>query len=221
MEALIKIGGSLIRTPKSLRSLCKKIAEIRKESKICLVPGGSIFADAVREVDREYKLNNKSSHNMAILAMDQYGFILQDLIPNSIIFDQPEDYKKVLNKQKIPIFLPAQYFLKNDPLENSWNITSDSIAIHIAKQLKINQVIKVTDVDGIFDIDPKKSSTAKLYEKISAKELVNLDNITCIDKELGRFLLFSNISCAIVNGHYPKRVINILKNKPTICTLIT
>jgi aspartokinase-like uncharacterized kinase len=221
LVTLLKIGGSLAKTPKLLKKLCKNIEEIRKDHELCIVPGGSKFVDVVRKMYMEFKLTDESAHKMAILGMDQYGFMLNDLIPNSQLFNQLKEYNKILKLRRTPIFLPSRYFLINDPLANLWSITSDSIAIFVAKKLQINQVIITTDVDGIFNKDPKKNSPLKLIRNLSAKKLINLNQTTCVDKFLARLLLKSNIKCYIVNGQFPKRIIKILKGKKTICTLIS
>jgi len=221
LEALIKIGGSLARTPKVLKRLCKNIEIIRKEQELCIVPGGSRFADVVREMYNEYELTDESAHKMAILSMDQYGFMLNDLIPNSQLFSILKEYKKILKAKRTPVFLPSKYMFRKDPLDNSWNITSDSIAIYLAKKLKINTVIIVTDVNGLFDQDPRKVSKPKFIEKISANELLDINQNTCVDKFLGQLLLKSKINCYIVNGQYPKRLEAILRGKKTINTLIS
>ncbi|MCW3997507.1 MAG: hypothetical protein NWF10_02940, partial [Candidatus Bathyarchaeota archaeon] len=195
MEALIKIGGSLANAPKTLKRLCTNIGIIGKEHNLFIVPGGSKFADVVRDFDKNYILTKEATHRMSILAMNQYGFLLNDLIPNSQLFHKIKDYKKILKEKKIPVFLPAQYMFRKDPLDNSWNITSDSIAIYFAKLLQINNAIVVTDVDGIFNKDPKKFPKAILIENISPSKLLKLNQNTCVDKFLAKLILKSKINC--------------------------
>ena len=85
-----------------------------------------------------------------------------------------------------------------NPLENSWNVTSDSIAIYIGKKTKASNVIIITDVDGIFDYDPKKVSTSKLIKNLSTQELLDINQNTCIDKFSAQLLMKSNIKCYVV-----------------------
>ena len=221
MVTLIKIGGSLAKDPKKLKRLCKKIGNIGKEFELLVFPGGSKFADVVRDFDNKYKLNKDTAHKMAILSMDQYGLLLHDLIPNSQLFHRTEKYKKILKKKKIPILLPAQHMFKHNPLESSWNITYDSIAIYFSFHLKIKNAIILTDVDGIYAKDPKKFQKSKLIEKISPIELNEKNQKTCIDNFLPKLLLKSKINCNIVNGFHPERIMSILKNEKTICTKIS
>ena len=110
--------------------------------------------------------------------------------------------------------------IRKNPLENSWDVTSDSIAAHLADELNITNLILITDVDGLFTKDPKKTSEAKFVKKISTNALVRLNQESCIDKFLGKILLKSKIKCFIVNGMYPSRLAAILKKKQTIYTKI-
>ena len=220
METIIKIGGSLSKNPKSLRVLCAKIGSIAKNHSLFIVPGGSKFADVARDFDKRYKLTPEISHKIAILGMDQYGFILSELIPNSSTFYKLVEYKKILKTKKIPVFLPSSYMFKKDPLENSWNVTSDSVAAYLAKELRYTNLILITDVDGLFTKDPRKSSEARFVKKISANALVQLNQESCVDKVLGKILLQSKIRCFIVNGRYPSRLTAVLNNQQTLYTLI-
>ena len=110
--------------------------------------------------------------------------------------------------------------LKNNPLENSWNVTSDSIAVYIANQLHIKKVVLVTDVDGIFTHDPKKYGDAQLINEISAKQLDAMSERTSVDKFLPKLLLKIQIHCFVVNGLFPERVEDILMGRISVYTLI-
>src|SRR5665647_129172 len=152
---IVKVGGSLALYPEKLRNLCTKINEISKEQKLIIVPGGGEFADVVRRLDKRFHLSCNTSHRMAILGMDQYGMLLSNLIPSSITTSKFEEIKYFLDMDKLPIFLPSNLLLQEDPLENSWAVTSDSIAVYLAGRWKVTKVLLVTDVDGIYSNDPK------------------------------------------------------------------
>ena len=122
---------------------------------------------------------------------------------------------------KLPIFLPSNLLLKDDPLENSWNVTSDAIALYIANKLETNQVLLITNVDGIFSDNPKTHSDARFIERLSASELLAMNKRTSVDETLPKLLLRSHITCVVVNGLFPERVKAILDGQPAVCTLIT
>jgi len=220
MEAVVKVGGSLADDPASLASLCQELSVLVKAHGILIVPGGGEFADTVREFDKTYSLSNMVAHKMAILAMDQYGFFLSDITPNSYVSHSLEEISNSA-KGTLPIFLPSKLMFREDPLEHSWDVTSDTIAAYIAGLLHAEKLILVTDVDGIFSEDPKKNVDAKLIEELSAKKLLGWNKRTSVDKTLPKILLKANLDCYVVNGGYPERIKMILENKKTVCTHVT
>lgn len=218
--AIIKIGGSLALYPEKLKTLCTKLSDASNSHKILVVPGGAEFADAVREADKRFSLSSGVSHRMAILGMDQYGFLLSDLIAKSKVIDQFDQIQNALDLHLMPVFLPSNLMLKDDPLENSWEVTSDSIAVYLASRLRINKVVLVKDVDGIFTCDPKKYSDTQLINQLSIKQLEAMNKRTSVDKHLTKLLSQLQIECFIVNGLFPERLEAILNGQKTVCTLI-
>lgn len=220
MEAVIKVGGSLAEDSTHLKNLCHKLNELSKEYDVVIVPGGGRFADTVREFDRYFYLSNEVTHQMAILAMDQFGLLLSDLIPDSRVSYLLETVKSSVATQMTTILLPSRLMLETDSLEKSWDVTSDTIAAYVAKMLKAKKLILATDVDGVFTHNPKKNADAELIKRISAKRLLKFSKRTCVDRYLAKFILKQNTSCFVVNGKYPDRIEAILSGKQTISTRI-
>jgi aspartokinase-like uncharacterized kinase len=220
MEAVLKVGGSLAEDSEKLEKLCQELSVLAKAYRILIVPGGGLFADAVRKLDKVYGLSNTVAHKMAILAMDQYGFFLSDMTPNSIRCYTLEEVNNS-TEGKALIFLPSQLMFHEDTLEHSWDVTSDTITAYIAGLLDAKKLILVTDVDGIFSEDPKKSPNNKFIEELSAEELQSWNKRTSVDKILLKTISQSNMDCYVVNGRYPERIKHILENKKTVCTHIT
>jgi len=217
---VIKVGGSLSIYPEKLRTLCLKISEISKQQKLIVMPGGGKFADVVRCLDKSFHLSCSTSHGMAILGMDQYGMLLSDLIPGSITTHKLEEIRRFFDLDKLPIFLPSHLLLRDDPLENSWAVTSDSIAVYIAGRLQVTKVLLVTDVDGIYNNDPKTFSEAKLINNLSASELLAMNKRTSVDKALPKLLLKTQIDCFVVNGLFPERIELLLAGQDSVYTII-
>ncbi|MEM2081285.1 MAG: delta 1-pyrroline-5-carboxylate synthetase [Candidatus Bathyarchaeia archaeon] len=220
MEAVIKVGGSLAENPAQLKALCTQLSELSRKYAITVVPGGGRFADVVRDFDRRFALSSMLAHRMAILAMDQYGLALTQLIPNSVATYLLSKARQLAETGAAPIFLPSRLMFKGDSLENSWDVTSDSIAAYVASRLGAAKLLLATDVDGIFTDDPKQYADVELIERLSAEELLRLNKRTSVDRHLPKLLLESPIKCYVVNGNYPERVAAILAGQHTICTLI-
>ena len=222
-SVVVKVGGSLASHPEKLRGLCIRLSEIAKAHRIIMLPGGADFADTVRKLDKRFSLSPAVSHHMAILGMDQYGLMLSNLTPNSQLTTNIHDLQETSNASKIPVLLPSAFLGNESDLDNSWDVTSDSIAAFLASKLHLKRAILVTDVDGIFECDPKKFPEAKLIGRLSANELLTINDRTAVDRFLPRLLLQLPlpIECFVVNGFYPERIEAILNNENAVCTLIT
>ncbi len=218
MRAVVKIGGSLMKeAPGLVDRLVKEFgsrsqttsdgehASGRPPFSILIVPGGGLFADAVREADRRFSLSADASHWMAILGMEQYACYLRDkssAIATDSITDLPEG---------ISVLFPYRLLKNEDPLPHTWNVTSDTIAAWVAKQIGA-VYIKATDVDGIFREE-------KLIREISASSFTG-SCASCIDHALPEFLMKNGMQCLIVNGKCPDRVVRAVYGKPVLGTAV-
>ncbi len=213
----MKIGGSLLKHPEKIRRILELLAETGK--KVLVIPGGGVFADTVRKVSEELKLTDSAAHKMAVLAMDQYGFLLNSLYPEAVLCRTLMEVKKISSRGKLPILLPSNLIFSTDALKHSWEVTSDSISCYIASLLCAPKLVLVKDVDGIFEKDPKKKRNAKLLHEISCETLSRI--CSCVDNYLPKLLLRRFVTqCFIVNGMYPERVLKVLEEKKTLCTKI-
>jgi len=219
LEAVLKIGGSLANQPTSLRKLCRRLVALAGKHELLIVPGGGRFADLVREFDRTQMLSPTAAHLMALLGMDQYGILLSSIAPSAQTVKSLKVARQLQEKGLLPILLPSNIAWRDKFLEHSWNVTSDSIAAHVAGLTHAGMLILVKDVDGIFDFDPKKRSGAKIIRELRASELRSL-NQSCTDVFLWRVLRKHGLECYVVNGRHPKRIEAILKGASTICTKI-
>ncbi len=219
--AVVKVGGSLAMYPQSLRTLCTKLVSLSKAHVFVVVPGGGEFADTVRTLDKRFSLSGSASHRMAILAMDQYGLMLSDLHAEFVVVSELRDVETALGNRKIPVFLPSKLLFKVDPLENSWHVTSDSIALYIAAQLKAQKLLLVTDVDGVYTSDPHKDQEANLLRHINPAALSEVSMRTSVDAALPKLLLQYPLECYVVNGLFSERIEAVLKGQDTVCTFIS
>ena len=81
MLTVVKVGGGV--GEDALPALCAMLGELGARHPLLVVPGGAGFADAVRDADRRFGLSAEASHRMAILGMEQFGWLLSELIPGA------------------------------------------------------------------------------------------------------------------------------------------
>ena len=218
MRVVIKIGGSLIKeAPELVDRLVKEFGSggLKTPEEVCsseglpysilIVPGGGVFADAVRETDKSFSLSADAAHWMAILGMEQYACYLQDK-SRAVGIDSI-----AILPQGVSILFPYRLLRNEDPLPHSWDVTSDTIAAWVAKQTRAI-LIKVTDVDGIL-------RNGKLIREISVTTCTE-NHTSCIDFALPEFLRKNRMKCQIVNGKYSDRVIQAVYGKPVLGTVV-
>jgi aspartokinase-like uncharacterized kinase len=221
VDAVVKVGGSLAEEPEQLIALCGKLSMLAETYGLVVVPGGGRFADVVRDSDERFNLSSGVSHRMAVLGMDQFGMLLAQITPNSCATYLLEDAKQLAETEAVPVFLPSRLIFKDDPLKNSWDVTSDSIAAYVAGRLQAAKLVLVTDVDGVFTKDPKTNEDATLIERLSVEDLLKFDARTSVDCFLAKLLLEAPVDCYVVNGKHPERVEAVLAGQQTVCTLIS
>jgi probable H4MPT-linked C1 transfer pathway protein len=135
VDAVIKVGGSLLRTPDVLQQVLSAIARAARRQALVVVPGGGAFADTVRDLDRRLCLSDDAAHWMAILAMDQYAQLLAASLENSGLAASRLDVVALVTAGRVPVLAPYRWLRELDPLPHSWEVTSDSIAAWAAGEL--------------------------------------------------------------------------------------
>ncbi len=216
MDWVLKIGGSLF--PKEAIDLCEFIVnQTDLGAEILIVCGGGEFANKVRNYNDLLGFSNTANHRSAIMCMDIIGTLLADKVEGLESVNSLEDALKVAEHGKIPVLNSYTMIEDHDPLEHSWRVTSDSIALYISNLLKAKLLI-ATDVDGIYTHDPINDG-AKLIDIISAKKLLNFGE-TSVDEFLPELLIRYQSECYVVNGKYPERILSIIKGKSSKYTLI-
>jgi 5-(aminomethyl)-3-furanmethanol phosphate kinase len=140
---VIKIGGGLISIPGALSRVCEVVGSAAREHRIVVVPGGGPFADAVRHFDRSVGLAPGTAHWMALLAMDQYGFVLADRIPGAVLLDEAGAVMERLADGRLVVLAPSRWLRSADVLPRTWDATSDSVAAFVAGALDASRLILI------------------------------------------------------------------------------
>jgi hypothetical protein len=204
MDWVVKLGGSLF--PEESVKLCQAL----KGKNVMVICGGGELANLLRHYDKKMSFSDTAAHRSAILCMDVLGMLLVDKVPFAQGVYSFKQADLALKDNRLPILLPSRLLDDLDPLEHSWRVTSDSLSLYIAHQLKAKLLI-ATDVDGIYNQLPS-ADNAQLINSISAKKLLNFGE-TSVDEFLANLLLQYKSSCYVVNGKYPERVLSIIEGK--------
>lgn len=143
---VIKVGGSLYDLP----DLGPRLVAFLATGPAVVVPGGGMFADAVRTLDRIHRLGDEHAHGLAVRAMLLAGEFLSAIAPGCDVID------------------PAGLHRACRELPASWQVTSDSIAVAVARSLDADELLLLKSAeppDGCWSaggyVDPHFPSVAR------------------------------------------------------------
>ena len=139
-----KLGGSLAQgdaLPRWLRAL-------ERGGGCCVVvPGGGVFADAVRAEQRRHRFSDGAAHRMALLAMELYALMLADLAPSLVPCRTLPEMRDALGAGATPVWLPSAMALGDPAMAESWDVTSDSLACWLAEELCARRLVLVKSAE--------------------------------------------------------------------------
>ena len=145
---VVKVGGGLSATPGALEVVGRALAEAAQRHRLLVVPGGGPFADAVRAFDRHEGLSADAAHWMAILAMDQYAYVLVERIPGAVLVEEPGAIGAVLGGAGVAVLAPSRWLRAADVLPHDWAATSDSAAAFVAGALDAERLVLIKPGSG-------------------------------------------------------------------------
>jgi 5-(aminomethyl)-3-furanmethanol phosphate kinase len=150
---VIKLGGSLAVSGK-LKACLDKVEQAYRGRPMVIVPGGGVFADQVRQAQRQWQFDDRTAHQMAILAMQQMALVFKALKPNFNLVTAIAEINNKTNRQPAIVWSPDVKELDSAGIPSTWNVTSDSLSAWLAKTLGADELILVKSVtiDADFDV---------------------------------------------------------------------
>ncbi len=137
--AVVKLGGS-----HALGAYLREwVAAIAAEAgAVVVVPGGGPFADAVRAAQGPMGFDDDAAHDMALMAMCQFGRALQGLDPRFQPSGSIAAIRRALAGRRVPVWSP--YPMARAPnFSGTWDLTSDSLAAWLARKLGARRLVLV------------------------------------------------------------------------------
>lgn len=179
---VVKAGGSLITEIPALYALLESSGR-----DLLVVPGGGLFADAVRQSGAE----GSPAHWMAVCAMEETAWLWVAAGATPV----EEWYSPV---EGVSVLLPYRVMREADPLPHSWDVTSDTIAAWVASSRNA-PLLLLKSVDGI----PCGGEVCEAIPQVLETGTAVTD---VVDSAFLPFARVSGIRWAIVNGRKPERI---------------
>ena len=251
---LIKFGGSVI-TDKSryrtfnadiVKRLCREIKD--SGEKVIVVHGAGSFGHVLA---KEHDLNGGFKDASQIPAVAQVCYdmrylnemIVKELndaglpavsVPTGscfmmrnreLIIDDPSVLKSMFEKGIMPVMFGDVVM----DSELGFAICSgDQVMERLKKIFNPSRVIFVSDIDGLYDKDPKKNKDAKLIQEVTEDVMNNVETDISLDDVTGGVrgkmeimlkMCSGGNDCVLVNGAVEGRLLSLLKGEEVPCTI--
>ena len=146
---VVKLGGSLARDT-ALPQWLAMLAEVGG-GRVAIVPGGSAFADTVRQAQAHWDFDDLAAHNMAVLAMGQTALMLHALEPRLMLATQDAQLRRALHAGRAAVWMPLTVLRDAPDALTSWDVTADSLALWLASRLNAERLVIVKSCE----LDPR------------------------------------------------------------------
>ncbi len=134
---VVKLGGSLFDVGDLAERLCDWLAD-QTPADTVIVTGGGVLVDEIRKRHRDEGLSEHTSHWLSIQAMCETANDLRRKLPDAEWIDSVAVWREQAPHARLAILDPMHFLrreeptLAAEPLPESWDVTSDSIAARFA-----------------------------------------------------------------------------------------
>lgn len=254
MSVVIKLGGSVITRksePFSTRSdvmsrLADEISEFLRgggDHGVVLVHGGGSFGHSlVRECVEEIGYVNTQCFARVAFYMDFLNHLVTEALlaseipavripPRSICWGVGfgecdfSVVRRLMNSGVVPVLYGDVVLSGKEPKV----LSGDDIVWYLTKSLSLRKVIFVTDVDGVYDKDPKLYRDARVLSNMRLSDALKeasfweVPDVTGgMFSKLRKSLLLDvrDVTIYVVNGFIPNNLLNALKGKNVVGSVL-
>ena len=171
-RVVIKLSGSAFHNDNNqdqievLKKYSSMLIDISSIVQPVVVTGGGRIARFYINTARKLGLDESSLDLMGIDVSRLNAKLLISSLGNHVYPNVPKSLDDISN------FMESNKIIISGGLHPGQSTNATSALI--AEKIKANQFINATDVEGIYDSDPRKNQNAKLYEKIDLRSCLNM-----------------------------------------------
>jgi len=223
-EGLCREGGFGIEAAE-LEQIASEIADVAKSGvQVAVVVGGGNFVRG-EKLSNAGHIQRATADYMGMLATVMNGMALQDMLET---LGQATRVASAINVSQV-----CEPFIRRRVIRHLEKgrvvvlaagtgnpfFTTDTCAALRATELGVEVLMKATKVDGVYDADPKKNPSAKKYDRLTYKQVIN-DNLRVMDMTAISLAMERKIPILVFNGKQPGNIARAV-NGETIGTLVT
>ncbi len=208
MKVVLKVSGELLNNIEVLNSLISNVNKLKDSNKIAIVIGGGNY------------FRGRDHLDMKELNRDTIGMLAS--VMNSLTLDNYFSNKNISSIVSTPFTFPnlLEDYSDDDLLRlyednivifgggiGKCGVSTDTKCFEVAKLLNADMIIKLTNVDGVYDKDPNKYEDAKLLKNITFDQV--LDNkLSVMDLGMIEACKINNIKIKVMNFNNIDNLLN-------------
>ena len=217
MRLVVRIGGSVVASPVNIE-LIGKYADIIKSinqngHEVVVVLGGGALAREFIGLAKNLSIDMTGQDEIAISCSRLFAQLflkrLGEAGCNKVAVTLDEA-ARCLAEGKIAVMGGLRP-----------GITTDTVAMLVAERVNAELLIKGTDQNGVYNMDPRKYPNAVKIDKMSVEELVSVFENNehkagihqIIDPEAIKVLKRTRLKIVVVNGFNPENILAALKDE--------
>ena len=212
LKVALSLGGSIFSRDtgidvKYVKEFSKSVLEISKKHEVFIVTGGGRTARLYIEAGRRLGLNEDLLDTLGIIATRLNALIVSASLGENGLGFVPERIEDIDKIEKGKIFV-----MGGTVPGHTTDAVSAMLAVHKGADLLIN----ATNVDGVYEKDPKKDPTAKRFERLTTSQLLKIVKTTgyqagtsaVIDPKAALIIHENKIKTVVVDGRNVRNIVD-------------
>jgi uridylate kinase len=187
-KVVISIGGSILASPRPnisyIKDFTKMLRGLRDEGilPMVVVGGGKVARDYIEKA-RHLGASDEFCDLMGILVTRLNAMLLSAALGEDALGKVPEE----------PVEYSGDKILVMGGVKPGQ--TTDAVSAQLAVMNKAALLVNATNVDGVYDSDPRENPRAKRFDRLTFPELMN---IVDSDHKAGMSAVFDPLAAGIV-----------------------
>ena len=137
---IVKLGGSLFDLP-GVADRLRGWLSGQPPALTLLVAGGGVLADAIRQAQKVHAFDDAAAHRLCLEAMAVTAALACELLPEATLARRPGEIDRA-GSNRLQVVDVREFLVSAvNPLPESWQVTSDSIAAHLAVYLDADELV--------------------------------------------------------------------------------